>query len=262
MISRGKDIARVLKEWAFDASKVNVRRILGEDGREKIQLRLDLGILQMEIDGRPDGKKPYGRESFLEYHLSLLENFKKKKDDSKFQLNREDCSNLQQEAIQYYHRYLSLYHLGDFKGVMRDTTRNLKVFDLIKKYAKDPKDRQAFEQFRPYVIMMNTRAKASLLLKKKNYEEAIITVKNGIKKLEGLYSELGPDIQMDSSPEISFLKRWLSEIKEMKPMDPIEKLKREMDEAVKNENYELAAKLRDQIKAIEMPFSIEDNLEF
>ena len=71
MFSKGQDISRVLREWTFDATKVNVRRILGEDGKEKIQLRLDLGVLQMEVDGRPDGKRPFGQESLLDYHLRL-----------------------------------------------------------------------------------------------------------------------------------------------------------------------------------------------
>lgn len=262
MFSKGKDISRVLKDWTFDSSKVNVRRILGEDGKEKIQLRLDLGILQMEANGRPDGKKPFGRESLLDYYISLLENFQKKHDDSKFKLNREDCTNLQQEAIQYYHRYLSLFHLGDYEGVVRDTNRNLKVFDLIKKYAEDPKDQFIFEQFRPYILMMNTRAAASLSLKKKNYKKAIHTIRKGIEQLEDFYQDIDPESPIDTSPELNFLNRWLDEIKEKKPVDPIERLKREMDDAVKSENYELAAKLRDQIKIIENPISFDDNLEF
>lgn len=259
MFSRGKDINRLLRDWSFDSSKVNVRRIIGDDGKEKIQLRLDLGILQMEIDGRPDGKRPFGNESLLEYHLGLLKNFKKKiTPDAEFRLTRDECAALQQEAIQYYHRYLSLFHLGEYDGVVRDTTRNLKVFDLIRKYAEDPKDRQAFDQFRPYVIMMNIRASASLLLKTKNFKKAIAVIHKGIDKLEEFYLENEFEAQLNSSPELGFLRRWLDEIGDIKPTDPIKKLKHELDEAVKKENYELAAKIRDQLKEIDKPFSIND----
>ena len=61
MLFRGKDLSRLLREWDYDSNKLNVRRIIGEDGREKIQLRVDLGVLQMEVAGRPDGKRPFGR---------------------------------------------------------------------------------------------------------------------------------------------------------------------------------------------------------
>ncbi len=54
-----KDIAVILNGWDYNPDEVTVRRILGLDGRVKIQMRLDLGILQMEVDGRPDGQHPH-----------------------------------------------------------------------------------------------------------------------------------------------------------------------------------------------------------
>ena len=36
------DISDILKHWPFKPGEVNVRRIIGSDGREKLQLRLDL----------------------------------------------------------------------------------------------------------------------------------------------------------------------------------------------------------------------------
>ncbi len=53
------DIADAMKGWAFEPGQVNVRLIRGNDGKPKLQLRLDLGLLQMELDGRPDGKRPH-----------------------------------------------------------------------------------------------------------------------------------------------------------------------------------------------------------
>ena len=31
-------------------------------------MRIDLGLIQMEIDGRPDGERPEGYESLLEFY--------------------------------------------------------------------------------------------------------------------------------------------------------------------------------------------------
>jgi hypothetical protein len=42
-------------------------------GDECIQVRLDLGLLQMHVSGRPDGTRPMGFESLLEYYENLLD---------------------------------------------------------------------------------------------------------------------------------------------------------------------------------------------
>src|SRR3954467_11415787 len=67
-----KDISRVLKGWDYEPGTINVRKIAGQDGSPKLQMRLDLGLLQMEMTGRPDGARPHGHESLLEYFESLL----------------------------------------------------------------------------------------------------------------------------------------------------------------------------------------------
>ena len=49
------DISHLLSKWDYKPGEISVRRIKGRDGQEKIQLRVDLGILQMNTEGRPDG---------------------------------------------------------------------------------------------------------------------------------------------------------------------------------------------------------------
>src|SRR5690349_22251545 len=72
-----KDIAPVLKGWDYETGSINVRKIVGIDGREKLQMRLDLGLLQMEVHGRPDGVRPHGKESYLEYFEDKLDRYKR-----------------------------------------------------------------------------------------------------------------------------------------------------------------------------------------
>ena len=49
-----KDITNILAGWDFNPDELQVRIIPGDDGRERIQMRLDLGVLQMELAGRPE----------------------------------------------------------------------------------------------------------------------------------------------------------------------------------------------------------------
>ncbi len=52
---------------AVRSETVKVRICQGADGREVLQMRLDMGVLQLEMDGRPDGSQPHGYESYLDY---------------------------------------------------------------------------------------------------------------------------------------------------------------------------------------------------
>src|SRR4051812_10799411 len=53
------DISHILDKWEYHPGQVVVRKFIGRDGQEKIQLRVDLGLLQMNAEGRPDGKRPF-----------------------------------------------------------------------------------------------------------------------------------------------------------------------------------------------------------
>lgn len=67
------DLTDLLKDWPYEPGSVNVRLIRSREGRPIIQLRIDLGILQMEVEGRPDGARPDGFPSLLDFHLHELE---------------------------------------------------------------------------------------------------------------------------------------------------------------------------------------------
>ena len=60
-----KDITAILAGWEHDPDELQVRIIQGTDGRDKIQMRVDLGLIQMELDGRPDGRRIGDAESLL-----------------------------------------------------------------------------------------------------------------------------------------------------------------------------------------------------
>ncbi len=249
-----EDIGPILHNWEYLPNDINVRIIDGLDGKQKLQMRLDLGLLQMELDGRPDGQRPHKFDTYLSYFEHKA---KKSKSKKKFVLTAMDCLKLQQEAIQYYHRYLGLMKLGDFARVARDTLRNLRVFDFVAKYAENDELKWSFEQYRPYVIMMYTRAVASMSLEKENYDEALDFIKNGMEKIEDYYNKYADREISDERYELGFLKQWAEEIKEKKPLSERERLSLELEQAIQMERYEQAAILRDKLKFLNQKESNE-----
>ena len=101
-----QDLAYFLSDWTFDPTDICARKIIGLDGREKLQVRLDLGVLQMEVVGRPDGERPHGHASVLDYYLDQLEAHRAKgESDDTFFLDADACGDLGQECLLFYHRY-------------------------------------------------------------------------------------------------------------------------------------------------------------
>ena len=244
----GKDISPLLKGWDYEPGTINVRKIHGSDGEPKLQMRLDLGLLQMEMTGRPDGNKPHGHESLLEYfETQLKEHESRNGTELGFHLTAQQCQSLREEATMYYHRYLSLFVLEEFIGVVRDTDRNLRVLDLCGKFAVNEQDRLVLEQYRPYILMMNVRAEASIRFREEKFAEALKIVRRGIRRIRKFFEHFGQFEAADRSNEVRVLKRFAREIKKQMPVDPLEKLNSELSQAVKEERYEDAAKLRDEI---------------
>lgn len=246
-----KDIELVLHGWKPNPDEVTVRRIRGLDGSAKIQMRLDLGVLQMEVEGRPDGKRPYGYESLLEYYEHRLERYRMLNgDEVGFVLDSESCTMLKQESMQYYYRYLSAFHLSDYESVIVDTERNLRAFDFILAWAKNEEERSSCQQFRPYALMMNTRAKACIFLDVQLFDDALDEIAEGIEQIEEFFLELERSDLLESCRELAFLREWSERIRDNRPLTDAEKLRRELSLAVECEDYEKAAQLRDQLKEL------------
>jgi UvrB/uvrC motif len=240
------DLDSLLQDWPHEAGAIKVRKIKGLDGREKLQLRIDLGLLQMEMDGRPDGQRPHNCESCLVYHQRRAIRAAAKGEE--YELTTEQCGELQQEGIQYYHRYLSLFQIEEFEGVIRDTQRNLDLCTFVEEHSNREDLVWSFQQFRPYVLMMNTRARASLLLGDGKFSEAMREIEAGRERIVEFFQQSAfPELEAKSS-EIAFLDEWLEEVRAKRPLTKLEVMEREMERAIQGERYERAAELRDAIR--------------
>jgi hypothetical protein len=244
------DISRLLDQWEYQPGQVVVRRFKTKDGKDKIQLRVDLGLLQMNAEGRPDGKRPFGHPSLLEYYQARLYKYVAAHDgnDEGFKLNAEDCAKLQLEALQYHHRYICLLQLEDHSAVIRDAERNLGVFDFVGKHAENEELAWSLQQFRPQLLMVLTRARGAEALQVNDYTMAIQHVEEGLEKIRAFYREHARSDAADASPEVQSLESWLQEIRTKRPLSRREKLERALQEAVNCEDYEKAAKMRDALR--------------
>lgn len=255
------DLTPLLADWPYQPGQLTARMVIGLDGAPKIQVRLDLGILQLNADGRPDGERPFGYPSLLEYYEDQLDQGgpddpapdspRTKSDDAgKAKLSPEDCRLLRDEAAQFYHRYLALLVLEEFDRVIRDTTRNLRVIDLCAKHAEAEDDRTVLEQFRAYVVMVRARAMASQAIKDNEPKAALFALDEALEALRKYFTERGGSQAFEQSSEVQMLRGMKDALTPKLPISQQAELRTRLQKALESENYELAAILRDELKQV------------
>jgi len=233
------DISDVLRNWPYDPAR-NVRRISTAEGTEKLQVRLPLGIEQYELDGRPDGVRPDGRESYLEF---FEERIAKKGEQTG--LSETDCSKLHEEGALYYFRYYLCFQIGDFDRVIRDTSRNLRMFDFVDAHADREEDKVRVDQRRPYVLRMMASAKALKLSGDDRFESAIEALNDALEQIEEMAETPTETFRLEKTRSLSILRGMVDETRKKRPPSEREQLERRLKSAVAAENYERAARLRD-----------------
>ena len=246
------DISSILKNWNFESGPILARRFIGTDGKEKVQLRVDLGLLQMNVNGRPDGRRFNGFETVFDLLKAKLQDYTTAHggDDDGFVLSPEECAKLHQEAIQYHQRYVCLLHMEDYDRVIRDTKRNLKLFEFVDQYADSDELAWSLNQYRPQLLLMQVRASGELRLRSKNHAEAIKLVEQGLARIKSFFESLERPDLIDQSDEIHQLELWLEELREKRPLTEKEQLEQKMAAAVEREDYEQAAEMRDAIREL------------
>ncbi|MBN1919577.1 MAG: UvrB/UvrC motif-containing protein [Verrucomicrobia bacterium] len=250
------DISDILEEWPYDPDR-NARIVTNADGSQKLQIRLRLGLLQMELDGRPDAQRPYGFDTVLEYQRNSLDEYRDEHGtDEGFVIDHDAWEELNSEGVLFYERYVVLFQLGDYDRTARDTARNLGMFDLVRQYAERPEDVTALEQYRPYLIRMNAAALAMQHMQNDRPDDARDTLRRGIRQLDELEMVHTSVFQVELDRARSMLEGMLDDIKADKATpSELDTLRGELARAIREERYEDAASIRDRIRRISEPGS-------
>ena len=228
------DITPILDAWKFDPELVNVRFLEALDGRPLIQVRIELGILQMNRDGRPDG----GVEVLQGVEDSIAS-------DDGFRIDSNLATALREEAVQVHQRYVALLTLEAYDLVVRDAMRNLRIFDLCRDRCVEPDDRKVLEQFRAQVIATRSRAAALAVLREGRVGEARRLLDAAVVEIRNTLAS-----GVKEPPEIAMLEGMRDILQPKLPASQRHELERRLHGALAAENYELAAILRDELRQL------------
>ena len=131
-MAAARDIDSILRSWEFQPGEVTARLLKARDGRQVLQMRVDMGVLQMETELRPDGQRPHGAETYYDYLVGEVI-----REGGEFRLSKEQCAEADREFVQFYHRRLCWLSLREYRRAAQDADHSLAFMDFVHQHSPD-----------------------------------------------------------------------------------------------------------------------------
>ena len=226
--------ADMLSRWPYQSGKVLARVVSSEEAGERIQVRVELGILQMEMVGHPEGATPV--------YESL--------DPGTPGLDGATCLALQREAALYAYRAFILSVLERHDGVVRDMTRNLAVMSMIIRLAEGDEDRARAHSLTVQFLTIQARSRAAFAAARGDYVLARGTLESDLEEIRSALRRAGRSRDVDQAPEIQLLEGMRDMFVPRLPASQRQEMEERLAAAIDVENYELAAILRNELRQL------------
>jgi hypothetical protein len=197
------------------------------------------------VTDRPDGARPHGHPTYYDFLKAKAEAARIAKRE--FTLSEEHCREADREFMQFYQRRICWLTLGEYRKAVDDADHTILFMDFVRDHSPNEEFTEAHEQYRAFVLFHRTQAAAAAEAEGGNAEAAIDELRQGAEKIrEILQEEEGAEFDEENDPMLSQLKRLGEEIRSRHNVG--ETLQEQLDKAVANEQYEVAARIRDQMK--------------
>ena len=239
-MSEPNELDQLLRDWPFDPTTLSVRLAEGIDGREVIQMRVDRGILQLEVEGRPDGHRPQGFETYYDFLLAEAVRV-----GDGFELNSDQCQEVDREFVQYYHRRICWLRLKKYEQAVADAEHTLALMDFCRVSSPDDQWTMSHEQYRPFVMFHRIQAAALAALETETPDAAIREINQGLDGLRRVFQEFEAEEQFEEDELVVRLQEMREALRHEYALGKT--LDEQLAEAVAKEQYELAARLRDEL---------------
>jgi hypothetical protein len=239
-----QEIDPALQGWEFKPGVVQARLVQAGNGRQVIQMRVDLGILQIETRDRPDGTRPHGCATYFEY-LRQQSRVADRAGEP-FVLSEEQCLEADREFVQFYHRRICWMALRNFIRAVADADHTLAFMDFVRDHSPGEEYTQAHEQYRGFVMFQRTQSAAARSLERDNAEEAIDEIRNGLDRLRAFFAAYDAEEQMEEDGMVQQLRKMEKSLRDTHGIEAT--LHEQLAEAVAREDYEAAARLRDALR--------------
>jgi len=236
-----RNISDILQDWDYDSQSIRARIVAGQDGEaDVLQMRVEMGIIQMAIDGRPDGIRPEGFATYLDYLLQ-----EEISQGNEWDLNDEQCMEVDREFMQFYQRRISWLSIKEYQQVVRDADHTLALMDFCKRHSPDDGWTIVHEQYRPFVLFHRTQAAAYHQLNESTPQAAIECINDGLNTIRSIFESHDLEEHFDEDELVSQLRDIRESLRDEYNVGKT--LHEQLADAIASEQYERAAEIRDQL---------------
>jgi hypothetical protein len=239
-MAQTEDIDAILSSWPFQPGVITARIVRAGNGREVLQMRIELGVLQLESTGRPDGEKPQGHPTYLDYLRQQARELR-----GRFSLGEEQSSEVDREFLQYYHRRICWLALRQFRRAVEDAEHTLALMDFVARHSADQEWALSHEQYRPFVLFHRTQAAALAQLDEAGPEPAIEEIDRGLEQIRVVFRSVEAEEHFNEDEfvkQLAELRDWIRQHYRVGRT-----LSEQLADAIAREQYERAAQLRDEM---------------
>jgi hypothetical protein len=235
-----QDIDFIFREWPYQPGVISARLVTAADGRKLLQMRIEMGVLQMELTGRPDGQKPNGATTYLEWLVAQAAAAAEP-----LVLTEEQCFEIDREFLQFYHRRICCLALREFRQAVDDADHTLALMKFVAAHSPDAEWTASHEQYRPFVLFHRIQAATLVRLQESGAEAAIEEINGGLDQMREVFAAIEAEEQFDDDELVKHLIELKESLREEYHVGPT--LAEQLADAVASEEYERAARLRDEI---------------
>lgn len=242
------DLDMITSDWHTPPDEICARMVRGLDGGDLIQLKVDLGVLQMQPDGRPDGQRYHGMPSAADYiaHEQRVER----------PIAPDDWQELHRELQQLNYRRLAYSVLADqalrednktaaeamLRKALRDIVQCLAIMQRFERYQQAAPPSPALAAALLYnrtLVVSRLRVIEGLV------DEAIDELGAGRRGLDELLERTGVEAETrEADPGMTYLRQQEAQLRAAHGIR--QTLRERIETAVEQEDFETAARLRDE----------------
>lgn len=244
------DLDELVFGWECPAGELRARTVVGRDGAELIQLRIDLGVMQMFAEGRPDGERCHGMPTVREYiehelcvgcgDVNGADWQELERELVQTNYRRVAYSTLAEDALQVNDTSAAMQHIHHALTDIADSLATLQLLDRGESTARD------HMSLRPTLVFDRARLLSQLRIVEGQFERAIEEAERGADELDELLGALGYDEeQREEDPGVLYLGELGRRLRQEYGITLT--LRERLEQAIEDEDFEQAAELHDEL---------------
>lgn len=234
------DLDHILRTWPEEPPSRRVRIVTALDGRQVLQQRIEMGVIQLELVGRPDGARPAGFDSWLDAFRTRLPHAG---------LDDGQLLDMLAEGRLYLIRAVALLAIDQIDAAAQDAAHARAVVALEHERRRGEQAHAAL-QLLAQAVLLRVRCEVVHGMRTQDGSRALAAIDQALLDIESFSMFDGALARGVFTGAEGLLRGLRSTLTPRLPSSQREELRSRLDAAIRAENFELAAILQKEMRQL------------